>query len=88
MIELIHNSDGTLSLVLTVLDHDGPANPGGSQSDEGGQGSAGDSVKRLASIAREIAYNDYQGDRGARGDREDRNVIVKLDKPFPFQPAP
>ena len=87
MIELVENSDQTLSLVLTILDHDGPANPGGSKSDDGGQGSAGDSVGRLASIAREIAYNDYQGSRGARGDREDRNVIVKLDKPFPFQPA-
>jgi hypothetical protein len=85
MIELVHNPDATLSLVLTILDHDGPANPGGSKSDEGGQGSAGDSVKRLASIAREIAYNDYQGDRGARGDREDRNVIVKTGKPWPYR---
>jgi len=71
--------------LLTILDHDGPANPGGSKSDEGGQGTAGDSIGRLASIAREIAYNDYQGDRNARGGPEDRNVIVETDKPWPYR---
>jgi metallophosphoesterase (TIGR03767 family) len=76
MIELVRNGDGTLSLVLTILDHDGPALPG--------TGTAGFSVLRLASIARELAYNDYQGSRGARGEREDRNVIVKMDRPWPY----
>jgi hypothetical protein len=79
-IELVDNGDGTTSLVLTVLDHDGPPNPGG--------GHAGGTPLRLASIGREIAYNDYQGSRGARGDRSDRNVIVRLDKPWPPTPAP
>jgi hypothetical protein len=40
-------------------------------------------VPRLASIAREIAYNDYRGDRGARGSRQDRNVILPTDRPPP-----
>jgi hypothetical protein len=38
---------------------------------------------RLASVGREISYNDYQSSRGARGSREDRNVIVPLGKPPP-----
>jgi hypothetical protein len=76
MIELVKNGDGTLSLVLTILDHDGPARPGA--------GTAGYSVLRLAAIARELAYNDYQGSRAARGEREDRNVIVKMDRPWPY----
>ncbi|MEA2444638.1 MAG: hypothetical protein QOJ12_1930 [Thermoleophilales bacterium] len=79
MIELVQGRDAKLSLVLTILDHDGPPNPGSGHA-EGGQ------PVRLASIARELAYNDYQGSRGARGDRADRNVIVELGKPWP--PAP
>ena len=79
MIELV-KLGGKLSFVLTVLDHDGPANPGGS-------GQAGDSVLRLAGIAREIAYNDYQGSRGARGGRQDRNVILPTGRtPPPYTP--
>src|SRR3954447_21643862 len=77
-IELVDNGDGTTSLVLTILDHDGPPNPGA--------GDAGGTPLRIASIGREIAYNDYQGSRGARGDRTDRNVIVRLNKPWPPSP--
>jgi hypothetical protein len=40
-------------------------------------------VARLAAIGREIAYNDYQGDRTARGGRQDRNVILPTDRPPP-----
>jgi hypothetical protein len=40
-------------------------------------------VLRLAGIGREISYNDYQGDRGARGGRQDRNVILPTDRPPP-----
>jgi hypothetical protein len=82
MIELVRNEDATLSLVLTVLDHDGVANPGGSRSDTGGSGDAGNQVQRLASIGRELAYNDYQHSRGARGEPGDRNVIIKTTKPW------
>jgi hypothetical protein len=67
--------------VLTILDHAGPAYPGAGQ--------AGDQVLRLASIGREIAYNDYQGGRftGGRGERNDRNLIVPLGRPFPCDDA-
>jgi metallophosphoesterase (TIGR03767 family) len=83
MIELVNNGNGTMSLVLTMLDHDGPANPGGAPQTTDGQGQAADDVLRLAAIGREIAYNDYQGSRGARGAPEDRNVIIVLDRPPP-----
>ena len=73
MIELV-NWRGRLSLVLTVLDHLGAPNPG--------EGNASDDPVKLASIAREIAYNDYQIGRGGRGaSRTDRNVIVHTNKP-------
>lgn len=86
MIELV-NIGGEMSFVLTILDHNGPANPmGQSSGDEQGHSTAG--VARLAAIAREIAYNDYQGSRGARGLREDRNVILPTDRPPPADTAP
>jgi hypothetical protein len=80
MIELVADG-GELKMVLTILDHAGPAYPGA--------GRAGDDVLRLASIGRELAYNDYQGGRftGGRGDRDDRNLIVPLRRPFPCDDA-
>jgi hypothetical protein len=81
MIELV-DLDGEMSFVLTILDHEGPANPMG-QSPGADQGHAPADVPRLSGIAREIAYNDYQGSRGARGVREDRNVILPTDRPPP-----
>lgn len=81
-IELV-NLGGEMAMVLTMLDHDGPAYPGAPGPSFFGQGDAGEQPLRLASIGREIAYNDYQGSRGARGDRHDRNVIVPLGKPAP-----
>ncbi len=83
MIELIDNGDGTISLALTILDHDGPANPGGPQPPRSGQGQAAAGVLRLAAIGREIAYNDYQSSRGARGATGDRNVLIVIDRPPP-----
>ena len=76
MIELVQTPAGP-QLVLTMLDHAGPAYPGNSQAGFE-TGAAGEDVLRLASIGREIAYNDYQGKRTARGSREDRNVILPL----------
>ena len=81
MIE-IADLGGEMAFVLTVLDHGGPADPGGPRDGfEGGR--APDQVLRLASIARELAYNDYQGNRGANGGRDDRNVILPLGRPAP-----
>lgn len=79
MIELVANGDGTMSLVLTIIDHAAPPKPGHSplSPDERGQ------VLKLASIGRELAYNDWQADRAKRGGEEDRNVIIVLDRPWP-----
>jgi hypothetical protein len=74
MIELVDDG-GRLKIVLTMLDHEGAANAGG--------GNAPPEPPRLASIARELAYNDYQGNREARGGRQDRNVILATDRPPP-----
>jgi 3',5'-cyclic AMP phosphodiesterase CpdA len=82
MIELV-NVGGDMSFVLTMLDHDGPANPGGAPPPRDEQGHAPDDVLRLAGVGREIAYNDYQADRGATGARHDRNVILPTDRPPP-----
>jgi 3',5'-cyclic AMP phosphodiesterase CpdA len=85
MIELV-NDGGSMSLVLTMLDHAGPAvagGPGAGPDSDPASGSAGAEPLRLASIGREIGYNDYQADRSAAGDRTDRNVIVPLGKPAP-----
>lgn len=83
-IELIDNGDGTMSLVLTMLDHAGPPNPGGAKPDLTPNGAAGDSVLRLASIGREIGYNDYQGSRSAKGQPDDRNVIIVVPRAWPY----
>ena len=82
MIELV-KLGSNMSFVLTVLDHNGPANPGGPLPRQEESGQAPDGVVRLAGIGREIAYNDYQGDRAARGRRQDRNVILPTDRPPP-----
>lgn len=85
MIELV-KFGANMSFVLTMLDHDGPANPGGPPPGHEGGGHAPDDIARLAAIGREIGYNDYQGDRGARGGRQDRNVILPTDRPPPPSP--
>jgi metallophosphoesterase (TIGR03767 family) len=93
MIEFIDNgrlvrNRKTMSMVLTVVDHAGPPRPPAF-------GAIPD-VLRLASIGREISYNDYQAvlptdpgvksrmsDRPARGGRIDRNVIIVLNRASP-----
>lgn len=84
MIELVDNRDGTMSLVLTILDHAGPPNPGNAQASLTAKGGSGGQVLKLASIARELAFNDYQGSRGARGEPEDRNAIIVVDRAWPY----
>ena len=79
MIEIV-DIGGEMSLVLTILDHASPPRPAGRQD----TAPAGDDVLRLGSIARELAYNDYQGqDAAARGSRSDRNVVLPLHRPPP-----
>jgi len=78
LLDLVDNSDGTLSIWGTILDHAAPPNPG-----NGG----GSSVTPIASISRELAFNDPDADNGedgrpdARGGAEDRNVELVVRDP-------
>lgn len=83
MIELLNRS-GDLALVLTIIDHAGPPNPGGGPPSVDAHGHSGEQVLKLASIGRELAYNDYQGGRAARGEPTDRNVIIETGQPWPY----
>jgi hypothetical protein len=80
VLDLFDNEDGTWSIVSTILDHAAPANPGSQQ--------ATGAVKRLASMSRELSYNDpdaMNGEDGhgdARGGPEDRNVELLVKEPF------
>ena len=73
LIEVLDNADGTLSIVCTMIDHDAPVVPGGS-----------DRTMRLASIHRELAANDYQLGFGSAGPGtlQDRNVELVIRAPF------
>jgi 3',5'-cyclic AMP phosphodiesterase CpdA len=84
MIELIDNPNGRMSLALTMLDHDGPPEPGGAPPDPNANGASGEQVLKLASIGRELAYNDYQASRAANGTPADRNTILPLAQPWPY----
>ena len=85
-LELFDNRDGTLSIFGTILDHGAAPNPGGPPPSDG-QGQAGRSTQRLASISRELSFNDPQSRNGedsgdARGSREDRNVELIVRDPY------
>ncbi|MGD0595034.1 MAG: TIGR03767 family metallophosphoesterase [Acidimicrobiales bacterium] len=76
LVELAANDDGTLSILCTMLDHAGEADP-----------RDGEGLARLAAIHRELAAN--VPDRGlgsvAEGRREDRNVELVMPAPFPLR---
>lgn len=77
LIELFDNRDGTISIFRTLVDHMAPVDTGDSPD-------LSDPMN-LASISREISFNDNQGRNGedgthdSRGDPEDRNVELVLD---------
>jgi hypothetical protein len=77
-IDVVDDGDGNLSLFGTILDHAAAPNPG--------SGAAG--VRRLASISRELSYNDpdarngEDGQSDARGTRNDRNVELIVRNPY------
>ena len=70
------NGDGSLSIWGTLLDHAAPPVPGN-----------GDGPEALASISRELAFNDPDADNGedghpdARGGEQDRNVELVVRDP-------
>jgi metallophosphoesterase (TIGR03767 family) len=82
LIEVFDNRDGTLSIFGTILDHSAPPDPGS------GPASSDEDVARLASIGRELAFNDPQSDNGEdghrdrRGERKDRNVELVVRDPY------
>jgi hypothetical protein len=84
LIELFDNRDGTLSIFGTLLDH--AANPQPTSWPADGRSA---SVSLLATISRELSYNDpdaHNGEDGepdARGQDIDRNVELLL--PHPYQ---
>jgi hypothetical protein len=94
MIEVV-NDGGQLALALTILDHSGDPNPGNAQPCpspeppvddprcEVALGQSGLEPLKLASVSRELSYNDYQASRGARGGTSDHNVIIPLGRPAP-----
>jgi metallophosphoesterase (TIGR03767 family) len=73
LVELLDNGDGTLSVFGTLVDADAPLSYGGSLG----------SSQALASLARELAANDWQDRSDARrGSVEDRNVELLVKAPF------
>lgn len=78
VIEIVDNSDGTVSIHCTMLEHTAPAR---SERDDF-------SVEGLASLSRELSANDPQGDGVARlGGAEDLNVELVLPAPFDLSAA-
>ncbi|MDA8266106.1 MAG: TIGR03767 family metallophosphoesterase [Actinomycetota bacterium] len=76
LVELTANGDGSLSVLCTMLDHLGPADP-----------READGPGRIASIHRELAANapGHGLSSSARGRLEDRNVELVMRAPFQLQ---
>ena len=87
VLDLVDNADGTLSIFGTVLDHGAPARPGPRPRRAGPRLSARE-VEWLASVARELAFNDPDAENGRegrpdrRGTRGDRNVELLVPNPY------
>jgi hypothetical protein len=65
------NSDRTLSIFTTIVDHAGPADH---------RGDLGSTVT-LASLSRELSVNDPHARRDAAGQPTDRNTELLVAKP-------
>ena len=87
-IDIVDDRDGNLSLFGTAIDQGGAPNPGGAPAAGDSQGQSPEAVSRLASISRELSYNDpdaLNGEDGmsdARGSRTDRNVELLVRNPY------
>ncbi|MEO8687083.1 MAG: hypothetical protein ABI611_02555 [Solirubrobacteraceae bacterium] len=79
VLDLADNGDGTLSIFTTMLDHQAAPNPGRQ---------ASSSARRLASVSRELSYNDPDSANGedgrsdARGEPADRNAELVVADPW------
>ena len=71
LVEVADNGDGTLSIFTTILDHAGPADAHADLS----------STTALASLSRELSYNDPQRNTAATGVAKDRNTELLVKKP-------
>ena len=77
LLDIYKNNDGTTSIFATMVDHDAPVDPGDNPDLN--------DPANLASISRELSYNDPQGQTGEDGtyDRSgrslDRNVELIID---------
>ncbi|MEA2155185.1 MAG: hypothetical protein QOE11_1325 [Solirubrobacteraceae bacterium] len=78
LLEVMDNRDGTLSIFGTLVDHGAPLATPPAGTDAGGF-----APETLASIGRELSYNDPQAgfEDGAEGRPEDRNVELLLADP-------
>ena len=84
LLDLVDNRDGTISIFGTILDHGAPPAPPRASRIRGRLLPAAE-VVRLASIARELAYNDPQATIGRGGTPADRNVELLIRNPFPHR---
>ena len=86
-ISLVDNGDGTLALTTKVVEQSSPPRPG-KRVRSRGRLLAPKEVTRLASIARELAFNDPHAENGEdgfpdrRGTPLDRNVELLLPSPY------
>jgi metallophosphoesterase (TIGR03767 family) len=87
IIDLFDNGNGTLSIRSHVIEHSAPPRPG-PRIQRRGRFLSGKEVTRLASIARELSFNDPQAENGEdgrpdrRGTRLDRNVELLVPSPY------
>ncbi|MFN2612754.1 MAG: hypothetical protein ABR536_05240, partial [Solirubrobacterales bacterium] len=83
LLDVMDNHDGTLSIFGTMINHEGPVKAPTSVSPTS-------SPDDLASLARTIAFNDFQegGTNGRDGQPEDRNVELLIDDPRDNIPPP
>jgi len=72
LLEVVDNKDGTISIFATLIEHVAPATPAEA---------AGNPVLRLASLSRELSWNDPHVNTGAAGGPGDRNVELVLKAP-------
>jgi metallophosphoesterase (TIGR03767 family) len=81
LVELLDTGDGSLSIVCTMVDHDGVVRPDAGARRDG---------RWLAGLHRELAGNEpwrgfSSGDRVASGAPSDRNVELRIPAPFPLR---